>query len=254
MQFHINHINLEVEVKGAGIPLILCHGVGGNHAQMDVIAEPLSQIFKVITPDARGHGNSDKPSGYTLTDHTNDILGIMDHFQLESIYLLGISMGSYIAKQVAFTVPDRIKRLILTVPKSNGITSSLDRIIKAHHYDLIGMSHHEIALKLLPHLAYNQKRMLEHIDIFETTLNQEQFAAANKALAGFDFRKGLPAISAETLVISGKHDELNPPEWGRECADLIPNASFVEMPYSGHVPMYEEPEAYLKLVTDFLRQ
>jgi 3-oxoadipate enol-lactonase len=96
------------------------------------------------------------------------------------------------------------------------------------------------------------KAMKKHIDIFETKLSPEQFVAANKAVGGFDFRKDLPKIRAKTLVISGKYDGLNPPSEGKICASLIPDARFVEMQYSGHAPMYEEPETYLKNVKNFL--
>ncbi|WP_051882296.1 alpha/beta fold hydrolase [Chryseobacterium soli] len=92
----------------------------------------------------------------------------------------------------------------------------------------------------------------EHLDVFETDLTPEQFAAANNALTNFDFRKGLPNITAPTLVISGKYDGLNPPKDGKEITTLIPNATFTELQFSGHAPIYEETERYLKLVEDFL--
>lgn len=253
MQIPINGIHLEVDIHGEGQPLILIHGVGGTHRQLDIIAGPLSKDYRVIAMDCRGHGASDKPAAYNLTDHANDVLGIMDYFQLERVYLLGVSMGSYIAQQVAFTAPERIKKLILTVPKSNGLISSLNRIIREHNYDFIGLSHHEITLKLLPHLVYNQKLMLEHLDALDSDLTTAEFAAAGKALEGFDFRNQLPAITARTLIISGKYDQLNPPVEGRLCASLIPGARFIEMPYSGHMPVYEEAADYLKIVTAFLK-
>lgn len=219
---------------------------------MDVIAAPLSKHFKVITYDCRRHGASGKPPSYTLTDHANDTIGIIDHFQLESVYLLGASMGSYIAQQVAFTIPERIEKLVLTVPKTNGLISSLERILKENNYNLIDLGHHEITLKLLPHLAYNQEVMLQHLVVLETTLSQDEFAAAGKALAAFDFRRNLSSVTAETLVISGKHDQLNPPAMGRECAGLLPHATYIEMSNSGHIPMFEEQEKYLKILEDFL--
>ena len=72
-------------------------------------------------------------------------------------------------------------------------------------------------------------------------LTSEQQEAANKALEGFDFRPQLPYVMAETLVISGKYHELNPPKRGKEIATLMPNASFVEFENSGHIPQAEEP-------------
>ncbi|WP_371364429.1 alpha/beta fold hydrolase [Sporomusa rhizae] len=72
-------------------------------------------------------------------------------------------------------------------------------------------------------------------------------------MTGFDCRSELHKITAETLVISGKYDGLNPPVDGKVCAELIPKAEFVEMQYSGHLPMLEEMERYNEIIDNFLR-
>ena len=89
-------------------------------------------------------------------------------------------------------------------------------------------------------------------------LTPEQAMAASRAMGGptmegFDFRPLLPRVTARTLVISGRHDPLHPPEEGQELAELIPGAQFVVMERSGHVPNLEEPERFLALVDAFLR-
>ncbi|ASU35883.1 non-heme bromoperoxidase BpoC, putative [Mucilaginibacter xinganensis] len=214
--------------------------------------EPLSKNFKTIALDCRGHGQSDKPSQFTITDHANDILAIMDHFGIKKAHLLGVSMGSYIAQLVAITAPERIDKLILTVTKSNGLTSSIQRLFKENEAAIKGLDMHFTILKLLKYMVYDAELMKNHLEIFETTLSPEQFNAANKAIGAFDFRNDLSKITAKTLVISGKYDGLNPPADGREVASLIKNAIFVEMEYSGHAPMFEEPGTYVNIIEHFL--
>ena len=249
----VNGIQLYVEVKGSGFPVILIHGVGGDHqAHLRNVVQPLSKNFKTVALDCRGHGQSDKPAEFTIEDHANDILGIMDHFGFEKAHLLGVSMGSYIAQLVAITAPDRIDKLILTVTKSNGLTSSIQRLFKENEKQITGLDMHKTILKLLKYMVYDTELMKNHLEIFETKLSPEQFNAANKAIGAFDFRKELSKIKAKTLVISGKHDGLNPPEDGKEVALLIKDATFVEMQYSGHAPMFEEPNTYINTVEDFL--
>jgi 3-oxoadipate enol-lactonase len=248
----INGINLNVNIKGNGHPLMLIHGVGGDYTLWKNEISQFAQKFKTIALDCRGHGESDKPDNYSLQDHVGDILGIMDHYQIEIASLLGVSMGSYIGQGVAIAAPERIDKLVLTVPKSNGLTSSVQRLMSEHAKELEGLNLQESILALLKYMTYNPEIMKKHIDIFETKLSPEQFLRANKALSNFDFRNELPKIKAKTLVISGKYDGLNPPSEGRICASLIPSATFVEMQYSGHAPMYEEPELYMKIIDDFL--
>ena len=248
----INGINLNINTKGTGQPVILIHGVGGDQTHLQTLADRLSLNFKVITYDCRGHGKSEKPLKYTLQNHVVDVLGIMDHFNIPIAYINGISMGSYIAQGVAIEAPVRVSKLILTVPKSNGLTSSVKRLFYEHARELAGLTQHEAIVALLKYMTYDPIAMQAHINIFETTLSQQQFYAANNALEDFDFRNGLPTVIAKILVISGKHDGLNPPQEGKLCASLIPGTRFVEMQYSGHAPLYEEPEKYLNLVEDFL--
>jgi 3-oxoadipate enol-lactonase len=249
----INGIKLYVEVKGTGFPVILVHGVGGDHqAHLRNVIEPLSKNFKTIALDCRGHGQSDKPPAYTMDDHVNDVLGIMDHFGIEKAHILGVSMGSYIAQLVAITAPDSIDKLILTVTKSNGLSSSLQHLLKQHETEIEGLDMRLTILKLLKYMVYDAEMMKDHLEVFTTTLSPEQFAAANKAIGAFDFRKQLSKVKAKTLVISGKYDGLNPPANGREVASLIKNATFVEMQYSGHAPAFEEPDTYIDIVERFL--
>jgi len=248
----INGINLNVNIKGEGHPLVLIHGVGGDCTQWENEMSQFTKKFKTITLDCRGHGESDKPNNYSLKDHVCDILGIMDHYEIEIASLYGVSMGSYIAQGVAIAAPERIDKLILTVPKSNRLISSVQRLMSEHAKELEGLNQQEGFLALLKYMSYNPEIMKKYIDIFETKLSPEQFLSANKALSNFDFRDELPKIKAKTLVISGKYDGINPSSEGKICASLIPDATFVEMQYSGHLPMYEEPEIYMKIIDDFL--
>lgn len=249
----INGIELFVKVQGKGFPVIFIHHVGGDHkAYLKNVIEPLSKSFKVVAFDCRGHGQSDKPLAYTIEDHANDILGIMNHFGFEKAHLIGVSMGSYIAQLVSITAPDRIDKLVLTGTKSNDITSSVKRLFKEKEKEIIGLDMHQAILELLKYMVYNTELMKNHLEVFETRLTPDQFNAANKAIDAFDFRKELSKVTAKTLVISGEHDGLNPAEEGRIVASLIKNARFVTMEYSGHAPIFEEADAYINLITNFL--
>lgn len=84
-------------------------------------------------------------------------------------------------------------------------------------------------------------------------LTATEKAAVDKALEGFDLRKGLPTVTAPTLVCSGKYDGINPPDLGEEVAGLIPNAKFELFEHSGHALHLEEEDKCRRLVCDFLR-
>lgn len=248
----INDIHLNVDISGEGEPLILIHGLTGDISQWDHEIPRLSKKFRVIALDCRGHGQSDKPDHYTLEDHVQDIISIMDTLKLETVNLYGVSMGSYIAQGVAIAQPYRVKKLILGVTKTNGLTSSTQRLMD-EHADALKLLDQEGQKKfLLKYIVHNMSIFVENPDVLNSSLTPKETLAANKALENFDFRSDLPGITAETLVISGKYDGLNPPSEGQLCASLIPSATFVEMQHSGHVPMLEEKKLFSRIIDEFL--
>ena len=258
----INGINLNVQRRGQGQPVLMLHGLMSNLTALQPEIERLSPSFEVIAVDSRGHGRSDKPARYTLQDHIDDVLGVMDALQLDSVDLIGTSAGSYIAQGVASQQPERVRKLVLIVPKSNGKTSSVARFVAEHEEEVRGLSHDEIQALVLsrifaPSTPQKVKAARTEWSRQQTeqglTLGAPQADAASQALAGFDFRPVLPLITAETLVISGRHDILNLVAEGQLIAELIPNARLEILEQSGHLPNVEEPERLLELVEEFLK-
>jgi 3-oxoadipate enol-lactonase len=260
---YINGINLHVQEQGTGRPLVLLHGLTSNSAALQVEIDHFSPSFHTIVMDSRGHGRSDKPPQYTLQDHVDDVVGVLDALHLDTVYLIGASMGSYIAQGMAAQHPHRVTKLVLITPKARGTTSSVARFLAAHAEALNGKSPEEIQVFLLanifapttgPEIKAAMVAFAQQQAAAGLMLTPEQTVAANRALEGFDFRSVLPVITADTLVISGRHDPLNPVEDGQEVADYIPNATFTVLEHSGHVPTMEEPEQLFAYIDTFLMQ
>lgn len=250
-----NGIQLYYEEKGSGKPLILLHGLGMNALALQREMDELASQFRVIAPDARGHGRSGKPAEYKLQDHIEDVIALMDHLHIEKAALLGGSMGSYIAQGVAIAVPNRIEKLILVSAKSNGKTSSTARLLAEHQDEVQGKDPQEQMQLLSKFIFHNMERVQEWMSAFYTgspALSEAQQAASNKALENFDFRPGLPLVKARTMVIGGTYDGFNPPGEGKIIASLIPRAVFIEFGQSGHAPNVEEPERFIETVRAFL--
>lgn len=118
-----NGIQLHVVLAGPadGEPVILLHGFpeywGGWKRQIAALAQA---GFRVIVPDQRGYGQSDIPRGvpaYALPELVNDIVGLMNAFGYEKVYLAGHDWGAVVAWMLGMTRPERVKKLaILNVP------------------------------------------------------------------------------------------------------------------------------------------
>jgi pimeloyl-ACP methyl ester carboxylesterase len=92
---------------GAGIPLVLLHGLSSNSRIWDLTAPLLLERFRVIAMDQRGHGLSDKPESYSSDEVTGDFVGLVDHLGFERPAVVGHSWGASVAVQFAAVHPKR---------------------------------------------------------------------------------------------------------------------------------------------------
>jgi len=139
----VNNINLHYIDHYSDKPvLLLLHGLTANASAFDGLIEAgLDEHFRVISPDLRGNGLSDKPAFcYTVEDHVQDILGLISHLGEEKVYLGGHSFGGYLAFYIAANYPDVVSRLvILDAAKSMNpkaaemLSKSLSRLDVTYH-------------------------------------------------------------------------------------------------------------------------
>ena len=111
-----NHINLHyLDSESVGQTVILMHGLTANaHAFDGLLKEGLGNKYRIISVDLRGRGESDKPTeGYTMKDHAQDILGLMDVLGVEKCIIGGHSFGALLTFYMAFHHDERIEKMLL---------------------------------------------------------------------------------------------------------------------------------------------
>ena len=111
----VNHIKLHyIEYAGKGPTLLLLHGLTANaHVFAGLIAAGLSEGHHIISLDMRGRGESDRPAcGYTVEDHAEDVIGLLDLLGIDKVTLCGHSFGGLLSYYLAANNPDRVERLI----------------------------------------------------------------------------------------------------------------------------------------------
>ncbi len=107
-----------LEHEGSGPTLLLAHGLSANAHFFDVLARWLTPAVRVLAFDLRGRGLTDQPAaGYSMADHSADLLGALDALGLDRVLLGGHSFGGLLTLYVAATAPERVERaLVLDVP------------------------------------------------------------------------------------------------------------------------------------------
>lgn len=112
----VNNIKLHyIEYAGKGPTLLLLHGLTANaHVFSGLIAAGLNEGYHIISLDMRGRGESDRPAyGYTVEDHAEDIIGLLDQLGIDKVVLGGHSFGGLLSFFLADTRPSRVEKIII---------------------------------------------------------------------------------------------------------------------------------------------
>ncbi len=111
---NINGTNIFFEDSGGDGPaVILSHGFLMDHSMFDPQVEALRKYHRVVTWDERGFGGTQATGEFTYWDSARDVLALMDHLDIETAFIGGMSQGGFISLRVALTSPERVRGLIL---------------------------------------------------------------------------------------------------------------------------------------------
>jgi pimeloyl-ACP methyl ester carboxylesterase len=266
-----NGTSLYVRVGGKGPAVVLLHGFGDTGDMWAPLAAELVKDHTVIVPDLRGMGLSTHPdSGYTKKNQAVDIAGVMDALQVQKADLVTHDIGNMVGYALAAQFPARITRWVVIDAPLPGI-GDWDNIIRSPvlwHFNFRGpdverlvQGRERIYLdRFWNELSANPKAIDEETrehysglyarpramhDAFEQFAAFNQDAIDNKALLskGGKLRMPVLALGAEKSFGAAMADDL------RFVASDVTSGI---VPGSGHWIMEENPQATVKLVTEFL--
>jgi pimeloyl-ACP methyl ester carboxylesterase len=104
-----------LDFAGGDPPVVLLHGLSANANEFGgLVAAGLSPRFRFVAPDLRGRGRSDKPaSGYSMCDHAEDVIALLDHLGLDRVVIGGHSFGGLLAIFMAAEFEQRISKVVI---------------------------------------------------------------------------------------------------------------------------------------------
>ena len=263
----VNGININYKVQGHGEPLVLIMGFSGSSAGWIFQRRAFQKYFQVITFDNRGVGRSDKPDGtYSIRMMAEDTLGLMDHLGIEKAHVLGVSMGGYIAQELAINHPERVRKLVLGCTYARhdeigGHSSEYYRgmgLVEGCPADELGRIPIEKVLRAEFPLAFNSRLYkigaFPFLNIYARLMATEGVAAQFQAIVGHDTLERLHMIQAPTLVITGTGDRIIKHGSSDVLAKMIPNARLVKIEGGPHSVFIGMRKRFNKEVLDFLRE
>jgi len=257
-----NGCNLYYEIHGQGEPLVLIMGLRRNAEWWYRQVPELSQHFQVIAFDNRGAGRSAKPvMEYSIRLFADDTARLMAALDIERACILGISMGGYIAQELALNYPAKVEKLVLGCTGCGGekaVRMSPERMQKFNAS--AGLQPEEILRKNMDiyysddFVAHSLERVEEFVNIsLRHSQPVDAFMRQFDACQRHDTADRLGRISIPTLIMTGDDDPLVPPQNSYVLQKLIPGADLSVFPGGRHCFFIEHAEQFNEKVVEFLK-
>lgn len=241
---------MHYEEQGSGDPVILIMGITAPGAVWEAHADDWSQNFRCIMADNRGVGQTDKPAGdYTSAMFADDYAGLMDALGIEQARIVGVSMGSIIAQQLALRHPAKVKSAVLMCPWAR-----CDRYAKSvfqHMKDSKARLTPSEFMEWIQLLIFT-KPFWDNDDAYQSLLEGRQGANVDPspqplhglsgqaaACVNHDVLDQLGNIACPSLIIGGKNDIFTPRWMAEEVAAGIPGSELHLYDNAGHAFHWE---------------
>lgn len=250
-------ISLHYRLQGRGPGQLVCiHGVGSYLEAWDEVVARLSDAFRVLTFDLRGHGTSSHIHGrYEIDDFVGDVLALADHAGFGTFDLAGFSLGGLIAQRIALSHPARLRRLALLSTVS-GRTQEENERVRMRLAALQGGergSHYDASLSRWLTEEF-QARNPERISYLRERNAQNDpacYASAYRVLAETDFGGFIDQIRVPTLIATGEDDQGSNPRMARFMHERIVGSKLEILPGLRHSILTEAPDRVAAMLGEF---
>ena len=263
----VNGTTLAVETCGSGLPLVLLHAFPLDHRMWQRVL-PLADHLRLIIPDQRGFGGSVGGDDSTaepasIGQLAEDVVGLLDALHVsEPAVIAGVSMGGYVAQQVAARHPDRVHSLILCDTKFAADTSEA-RAGRADLAARVGrVGQRILAEAMIPNLlakaptveSPSKRNAVEQL--LHEMITRQPVATIQAALAALgerpDMTSAMQQCDRPVLLICGAEDTITPPAVMQAMEELLPQGRLLVVPEAGHLVPLEAPEIFCEAVLAFL--
>ena len=251
-------MKLNFKKTGSGPPLVILHGLFGSLDNWFSIAKDLETSFTLYLVDQRNHGDSPHSTEWNYGVMVEDLRELLDAEGLDSVYLMGHSMGGKTVMNFAVKYPERVSKLIVGD-------------IAPRYYPI----HHQVILEGLNALNLSQLQSRKEADdllapyIPELGIRQFLLKSLGRDGNGFAWKINLPVISQHieevgkaldegtvfegpTLFLGGANSSYIQEKDVLDMKHHFPNCTWISIPNAGHWLHAEQPQAVIQEIRNFL--
>jgi len=266
-KIRVGDIDIAYQIFGKGDPLLFIPGFSMTMDMWEPMLNGLSEDHTVILFDNRGIGQTTAAENetttstgtvFTIDQFTNDTAALIDALKIrQPVDVLGLSLGGFIAQELALSHPEKVNRLILVASSCGGNQTIPPQISPQDFKSMVfGNATEELFLyTLFPQdWIQNNTEYIENEFIFPMGKVSSENLQLQSAAAGnwSGSCERLSNLSKPTLVITGTQDITSPPANSIRLAEKIPAAWLVQIEGGGHGVMFQYPEKFAEVVEIFL--
>ncbi|MGL3606853.1 3-oxoadipate enol-lactonase [Rhizobium sp. G187] len=259
MQFvDINGLALHYQIIGgpAHRPvLVFVNSLGTDFRIWRDVLVRLAGDYPLLAYDKRGHGLSDVGSApYTIDDHVDDLVGLLEHLKIENAVICGLSVGGLIAQGLYARRPDLVRALVLcdTAHKIGTADAWNARIAAVEEAGIESIADAVMERWFTPGFRQADNPALPGYRNMMSRQPANGYTGTCAAIRDADFTEAAARIAVPTLCVVGDQDGATPPDLVLSLARLIPSARYEVIRDAGHIPCVEQPEALTAVIEAFL--
>lgn len=255
----VDEIQLAYTDAGMGLPVVLLHGYPFNRTLWNEQVSALSNSYRVITPDLRGHGESDaSPGAATMGRMARDVAALLDQLGISRAVIGGLSMGGYVALAFYKQFPSRVRALILADTRAQADTEEgkqtrHQQAEKALAEGMAGIADSMLPKLLTPDTVSKHPDVVKRVRDMMLKTKPEGAAGALLGMAERDDQTSLLSqISCPTLILVGQEDTITPVRDSEKMNREIAGSRLVVIENAAHVSNLERTEQFNEELTRFL--
>jgi pimeloyl-ACP methyl ester carboxylesterase len=249
----VNGTRIDLMERGAGRPLLFLHAENGIEPAAAALAE-LAKSARVIAPTHPGYGRSELPKGMRSVDDLSYFyLDLLDQLDLRDLTVVGVSLGAWIAAEIAVKTTARMARLVMAnavgVKVGDRETRDIVDIFALTEPEYIELTYCDPAVGKRDYKALPEAEVLAAARAREATAR----IAWNPYFHNPRLKGRLHRIRIPTLFLWGSHDRMLSEAYGRAYCAMIAGARFEPIERAGHFPDHEQPKVFAEKVLAFAR-
>jgi pimeloyl-ACP methyl ester carboxylesterase len=235
--------------------LALLHGMTDNSRSWSLIAPALAADFRLIIPDLRGHGDSDKPDlrMYPISLYAADLASLLKALNVEKAHVLGHSLGSMIAQAFALNFPEKVDKIVL---ESSALVE-FESLGKDIYVSAVEFGENPPTDEFMSAWYANPNPVDEDFLTREMAeskaLPPHAWRAIAKGAAASDLTHFMDEIKAPTLILWGTADGFFGVDAQKALRAAIPAARTIDYEGVGHNIHWEISDRMVKDVLEFLK-